>query len=152
MINNILQTKRERRGRVEWGKGDRRKKQGRREEKGRWGGKEGGLMEVSRVRSRDMGWGAEWWLGTQTARSFRKPWSCHFPLPTTSSLLPSLAPFPKSCCAKSQSYLNLCYPADCSQPGFSLHGLHQASVLEWVAISFFKISACSSPNQGIKKT
>ena len=27
---------------------------------------------------------------------------------------------------------------DCSLPGFSIHGIFQAGVLEWVAISFFK--------------
>ena len=27
-------------------------------------------------------------------------------------------------------------PMDCSPPGFSIHGIFQARVLEWVAISF----------------
>ena len=30
----------------------------------------------------------------------------------------------------------LCGPMDCSLPGSSIHGIFQASVLEWVAISF----------------
>ena len=30
----------------------------------------------------------------------------------------------------------LCDPMDCSLPGFSVHGIHQARTLEWVAISF----------------
>ena len=30
----------------------------------------------------------------------------------------------------------LCNPMDCSLPGSSLHGILQARVLEWVAISF----------------
>ena len=30
---------------------------------------------------------------------------------------------------------------DCSLPGFSIHGIFQARVLEWVAISFFKGSS-----------
>ena len=30
----------------------------------------------------------------------------------------------------------LCDPKDCSLPGFSVHGIFQAKVLEWVAISF----------------
>ena len=30
----------------------------------------------------------------------------------------------------------LCSPIDCSLPGFSIHGIFQARVLEWVAISF----------------
>ena len=35
-----------------------------------------------------------------------------------------------------QSCLTLCNPMDYSLPGFSLHGILQARVLEWVAISF----------------
>ena len=30
----------------------------------------------------------------------------------------------------------ICDPADCSSPGSSVHGLTQARILEWVAISF----------------
>ena len=32
----------------------------------------------------------------------------------------------------------LCDPTDCSPPGSPVHGLLQARMLEWVAISFFK--------------
>ena len=35
-----------------------------------------------------------------------------------------------------QSCLTLCDPVDCSPPGSSIHGIHQARILEWVAISF----------------
>ena len=35
-----------------------------------------------------------------------------------------------------QSYLTLCDPMDCSLQTSSIHGIFQASVLEWVAISF----------------
>ena len=35
-----------------------------------------------------------------------------------------------------QSCPTLCDPMDCSLPGSSLHGILQARVLEWVAISF----------------
>ena len=35
-----------------------------------------------------------------------------------------------------QSCLTLCDPMDCSLPSFSVHGILQASTLEWVAISF----------------
>ena len=35
-----------------------------------------------------------------------------------------------------QLCLTLCNPMDCSLPGSSLHGILQARVLEWVAISF----------------
>ena len=40
----------------------------------------------------------------------------------------------------------LCDPMDCSLPGSSLHGILQARVLEWVAISF---SRGSSLTQGL---
>ena len=29
-----------------------------------------------------------------------------------------------------------CKPMDCSPPGFSVHGIFQAKILEWVAILF----------------
>ena len=32
--------------------------------------------------------------------------------------------------------LTLCNPMDCSLPGSSVHGILQARILEWVAISF----------------
>ena len=35
-----------------------------------------------------------------------------------------------------QLYLTLCNPVDCSPPGSSVHGILQARVLEWVAVSF----------------
>ena len=35
-----------------------------------------------------------------------------------------------------QSCLTVCDPMDCSLPGFSVHGIFQATVLEWGAISF----------------
>ena len=37
-----------------------------------------------------------------------------------------------------QSCLTLCDPMDCSLPGSSIHGIFQAIVLEWIAISFSK--------------
>jgi len=38
-----------------------------------------------------------------------------------------------------QSCPTLCDPMDCSPPGSSVHGIFQARVLEWVAISFSRI-------------
>ena len=35
----------------------------------------------------------------------------------------------------------LCDPIDCSLPGSSVHGIFQAKVLEWVAISFSRGSS-----------
>ena len=33
-----------------------------------------------------------------------------------------------------KSYLNLCDSMDCSPPGFSIHGILQARIVEWVAM------------------
>ena len=45
-----------------------------------------------------------------------------------------------------QSYLTLCDPMDCSLPGSSFHGIFQARVLEWVAISFSKMDTVKDRN------
>ena len=48
----------------------------------------------------------------------------------------SIWPFLSMCtCAKSlQSCPTLCNPMDCSLPGFSVYGIPQARILEWVAV------------------
>ena len=46
-----------------------------------------------------------------------------------------------------QPCLTLCNPVDCSPPGSSVHGILQATVLEWIAIVF---SRGSSRNPGIE--
>ena len=38
-----------------------------------------------------------------------------------------------------QSCSTLCDPMDCSLPGFSVHGIFQARILEWVAMSLGKL-------------
>ena len=40
-----------------------------------------------------------------------------------------------------QSYLSVFYPMDCSPPGSSVHGILQAKIFEWVAISFSRGSS-----------
>ena len=45
-----------------------------------------------------------------------------------------------------QSCPTLCDPVDCSPPGSPVHGILQARILEWVAISFSR----GSSNPGIK--
>ena len=40
------------------------------------------------------------------------------------------------CVLVTQSCLTLCDPTDCSLPGFSVHGILQAAILEWIAIPF----------------
>ena len=47
-----------------------------------------------------------------------------------------------------QSCPTFCNPVDCSLPGFSVHGILQARILEWVAISFFR--GFSQPRDGTR--
>ena len=42
-----------------------------------------------------------------------------------------------------QSCLTLCNPMDCSTPGFSVYGILQARILEWVAVLFSRGSSQS---------
>ena len=44
------------------------------------------------------------------------------------------------CMLSCQSCLTLCNPMDCSPPGSSVHGVFQARILEWVAISYSRES------------
>ena len=41
-----------------------------------------------------------------------------------------------SACVYAQWHLTFCDLMDCSPPGSSVHGIPQARILEWVAISF----------------
>ena len=65
------------------------------------------------------------------------PWCCsHF----GTLLIPKQKQIPW--CVKAlviQLYPTLHNPMDCSLPGFSIHGIPQARILEWVAISFPKV-------------
>ena len=47
------------------------------------------------------------------------------------------------CVLIAQLCLTLCNPMDCSLPGFSVHGILQARILEWVVILFSR--GCSNP-------
>ena len=40
-----------------------------------------------------------------------------------------------------QACPTLCDPVDCSLPGCSVHGILQAIILEWVAVSFSRVSS-----------
>ena len=42
----------------------------------------------------------------------------------------------KSAMLIAQLWPTVCYPMDCSPPGFSVHGVLQARILEWIAILF----------------
>ena len=44
-------------------------------------------------------------------------------------------------CEVAQSCLTLCDPMDCSPPNSSVHGILQARILKWVAISFSRGSS-----------
>ena len=83
-------------------------------------------------------------------QKIRKFFCClGLPFPRTSSafccfLLLFEAHLPFRClsqlrgCVYAQLCPTLCDPVDCSPPGYSVHGLLQARILEWVAISFFR--------------
>ena len=49
-------------------------------------------------------------------------------------------------CAKSLSHVWLCIPVDCSPPGFYVHRILQARILEWVAMPF----STDLPDPGIE--
>ena len=44
-------------------------------------------------------------------------------------------------CSIARSCPTLCNPLDCSLSGFSVHGIFQASILQWVAISYSRGSS-----------
>ena len=48
-----------------------------------------------------------------------------------------------SCCLIAESCPALCDPVDCSPPGSSVHGILQARILEWAAVSVSR--GCSQP-------
>ena len=45
------------------------------------------------------------------------------------------------CCLATKSCPAFCNPLDCNPPGSSVHGILQARILEWVAISFSRGSS-----------
>ena len=53
----------------------------------------------------------------------------------------SPAPHVACVCSVAQSCPTLCDPMDCSPPGSSVHGILQARIWEWVAISFSRASS-----------
>ena len=48
-----------------------------------------------------------------------------------------------------QSCLTLCDPMNCNPPGFSVHGILQARILEWIAIPFFRGSSRLRDRTGV---
>ena len=55
--------------------------------------------------------------------------------------IPSILLFMCMCAQSHQSCPTLCDPLDCSLPGSSVHGIFQARILEWLAISFSRGSS-----------
>ena len=51
-------------------------------------------------------------------------------------------------CLLSHFSLTLCDPMDCSPPSSSVHGILQATILEWVAIPFSRVLTWGS-NRGL---
>ena len=73
-----------------------------------------------------------------------KPWlGMHTSLPShTQVWAPLLEGTYKDCgCLAAKSTLTLCDPTDYSPPVSSVHGISQARILEWVAISYSKGSS-----------
>ena len=65
---------------------------------------------------------------------FKSTWSLTWTLPGALRGVP--APTLESESEVAQSCPTLCDPMDCSLSGSSVHGIFQARVLEWIAISF----------------
>ena len=47
----------------------------------------------------------------------------------------------RACLLSPFNHVRLCNPVDCSPPGFSVHGILQARIPEWVAIPFSRVSS-----------
>ena len=59
-------------------------------------------------------------------------WECNLVQP----LWKTVWRFPMQACSVTKLCLTLCDPMDCSPPGFSVHEIFQARILEYIAISF----------------
>ena len=78
----------------------------------------------------------QWFLSMEVGSTFDKwgkLWQCKQNIPKM-NLTECDGLVTKSC-------LTLFDPMDCSSPGFSVHGIFQARILEWVAISFSRGSS-----------
>ena len=67
-------------------------------------------------------------------------WFCAIPVSSPLCRSPCVIPWvwlsTWPCVLLTQSCPTLCYPLDCSLPGSSIHGISQARIPEWAAISF----------------
>ena len=78
------------------------------------------------------------WRGKTNASS-SLPWPVSLPVSPTEHQM-------NMCCMKvkvliAQTCPTLCNPVDCRPPGFSVYGISQARILEWVSISFSRGSS-----------
>ena len=71
---------------------------------------------------------------------FRQEYCQGLPFPSPGNL-PNPTIEPESESEVAQSCPTLCHPVDCALPGSSVHGILQARILEWVAISFSRGSS-----------
>ena len=62
-----------------------------------------------------------------------------------------VAPVVKKWCEVTQSCPTLCDPMDCSLPGFFIHWIFQARVLEWIATSFSRGSSWPRDWTGVSR-
>ena len=66
------------------------------------------------------------WTGSKLGKEYVKTVYCHPAYLTYMQIV---------CVLVAQSCPNLCNPMDCIPPGSSVHGISQARMMEWVAIS-----------------
>ena len=83
--------------------------------------------------------GPLWWckVDTKSRNKIISPYNINKPLVIYLSMFPECAGHPADIESEvAQLCLTLCDPLDCSVSGSSVHGILQARILEWVAISF----------------
>ena len=79
--------------------------------------------------AKNMQWGKQMVLGKLDIKRPKRAWP---PVITGLSVKPCFC----CCCLVAQLYQTLCDPMDYSLTGSSIHGISQAGILEWAAISF----------------
>ena len=114
-----------------------------------WGQEEKGMTEDEMVGWHHLlngyGFGSWWWTGRPSVLQFMgsqrvgHDWATGLNYPYTKQEVVLIVLTDQSC-------PTLCDPMDCCPPGFSLHGILQARILEWVAIAFSR----DHPNTGIE--
>ena len=76
----------------------------------------------------------EQWTDSKSGKEYIEAICCH----------PAYVIYMQSVVLVTQSCPTLCNPMDCSPPGSSVHGILQARILEWAAISFCIIGRSTS--------